>query len=208
MFMESVVPSRAAATAATFGIRIFLQVCQSFIAVFEELAQTIFERRCIVEAILTFMIVIERFSRCRCFFRRSRRFQCFDRKTDLAALWPEADRVSALHDANDVCLVLQADIAGVTMLLASDLPGVYEKYISVPADVLKVAHHGSADSTTPEFLAAVDPQILLLSNRLESRELRMAEAAGKIPLYTTEKHGGITIRFLGDGAYTVDTVTK
>lgn len=86
MFMESVVPSRAAATAATFGIRIFLQVCQSFIAVFEELAQTIFERRCVVETILTFMVVIERFSRCRCFFRRSRRFQCFDRKTDLAAL--------------------------------------------------------------------------------------------------------------------------
>lgn len=126
----------------------------------------------------------------------------------LTALWPEAGRVSALHDANDVCLVLQADIAGVTMLLASDLPGVYEKYISVPADVLKVAHHGSADSTTPEFLAAVDPQILLLSNRLKSREIRMVEAAGEIPLYTTEKHGGITIRFLGDGAYTVDTVTK
>lgn len=124
----------------------------------------------------------------------------------LTVLWPEAGRVSALHDANDVSLVLHADIAGVTMLLTSDLTGTYEKYVSLPADILKVAHHGSKTSTTADFLAAVDPQVLLLSNSDATREQRMAEVAGDTPLYSTEMHGGIVIRFLGDGEYSVETV--
>lgn len=126
----------------------------------------------------------------------------------LTVLWPEAGRVFAQQNANDVCLVLHADIAGVTMLLPSDLPGAYEPYISLPADILKVAHHGSKGSTTADFLRAVSPQVLLQSNRLESRQLHMAEAAGDIPLYSTEQHGGIIIRFPGDGTFTVDTVKE
>ncbi|MDD6050612.1 MAG: ComEC/Rec2 family competence protein [Clostridiales bacterium] len=121
----------------------------------------------------------------------------------LTALWPEAGRVTALHDANDACLVLYADIAGVTMLLPADLPGVYEHYVAVPADVLLAAHHGSKDSTTPDFLSAVNPQVLLLSNASASREQSMADVAGERPLYTTKQHGAITLRFLGDGAFEV-----
>jgi len=123
----------------------------------------------------------------------------------LTVLWPEATRVSPLHDANDVCLVLHADIAGVTMLLTSDLSGTYERYVQTPADILKVAHHGSAASTSPEFLAAVDPQAMLLSNSDERRESRMSERAGEIPLYSTEECGAITITFLGEGMFEVDT---
>ena len=142
-------------------------------------------------------------------FRYLRRGDAIDLPSGrLTVLWPLEGRVSALHDANDVNLVLHADIAGVTMLLTSDLPGMYEQYISVPADVLKIAHHGSKESTTPDFLAAVAPQILLQSNRLESRELHMAEVAGEIPLYSTEKHGAIIIRFLGDGEFAVETVKE
>ena len=119
----------------------------------------------------------------------------------LRVLWPEATRISALHDANDVCLVLQADIAGVTMLLTGDLSGTYEHYIQTPVDILKVAHHGSSASTSPEFLAAVDPQLLLLSNSDARREARMVELAGDIPLYSTEECGAVTITFLGEGAF-------
>lgn len=119
--------------------------------------------------------------------------------------WPEAGRVSAAHDANDVCLVLQAEVSGVTMLLTGDLSGMYEKYAAVPSDILKVAHHGSASSTSAEFLAAVDPQLLLLSNGDEKREARMAELAGDIPLFSTEKVGAITIHFIGNGEYEAET---
>lgn len=120
----------------------------------------------------------------------------------LTVLWPEAGRVSPLHDANDTCLVLHGDIAGVTMLLTGDLSGVYEHHLQLPADVLKAAHHGSASATSEEFLAAVDPQIILLSNKDERRESRMAELAGEIPLYSTEACGAVTITFLGNGEYT------
>ena len=124
----------------------------------------------------------------------------------LTVLWPEAGRVTALHDANDTCLVLYADIAGVTMLLPGDLPGAYERHVAVPADVLLAAHHGSRDSSTGDFLAAVNPQMLLLSNASASREQWMADTAGERPLYTTLQHGAITLRFDGEGAFRVETV--
>lgn len=118
-------------------------------------------------------------------------------------LWPTA-RVSALHDANDVNLVLQAEIGGVTMLLTGDLPGAYSRYAAMPSDILHASHHGSKDDNTADFLAAVNPQIILLSNRLASREAYMAELAGNIPLYSTESCGAVTVRFLGDGEFTVE----
>lgn len=124
----------------------------------------------------------------------------------LTVLWPEKDRVFAQHNANDACLVLRADIAGVSLLCTSDLTGAYEKYVQLPCDILKIAHHGSAESTSEAFLAAVDPQVLLQSNADEARDQRIAAMAGSTPLYTTEKHGGITIHFLGDGVFTVETV--
>ncbi len=123
----------------------------------------------------------------------------------ITVLWP-TERISALHDANDVNLVLQADIAGVTMLLTSDFSGAYSQYAALSSDILHAAHHGSKDANSAEFLAAVNPQIILLSNRLESREIHMAELAGDIPLYSTEACGAVTIRFTGDGEFTVETM--
>lgn len=126
----------------------------------------------------------------------------------LTVLWPEQGRVFPPHDANDVNLVLLADIAGVTMLLPGDLPSDYIPYAVLPADILKLPHHGSKLSCTPELLTAAAPQILLQSNRLESRELHAKELAGDIPFYSTRQHGGIIIRFLGDGEFTVETVKE
>lgn len=124
----------------------------------------------------------------------------------LTVLWPLEGRVSALHDANDVGLVLQAEIAGVTMLLTGDTGGEYAPYIARPADILKAPHHGSRAANTADFIAAVDPQLILQSNRLESRTLHMQELAGDIPLYTTDTCGTVTVRFLGDGKFFVRTM--
>lgn len=125
----------------------------------------------------------------------------------LRALWPEKGRVRPEHDANDVCLVLQAEVSGVTMLLASDLSGLYAKYAALPSDILKAPHHGSPQSCTPELLELVQPQIILQSNKNESRALHMAELAGDIPLYATDNCGAVTIRFTGDGSFTVSAFT-
>ena len=123
----------------------------------------------------------------------------------ITVLWP-TERISSLHDANDVNLVLQADIAGVTLLLPGDLSGAYSQYATVPSDILHAAHHGSKSANTAELLAAVDPQIILLSNRMASREEHMRALAGSIPLYSTESSGAVTVRFLGEGQFTVETM--
>lgn len=121
----------------------------------------------------------------------------------LTVLWPEAGRVSPLHDANDTCLVLYGEVAGVTMLLTGDLPGKYEHHLQLPADVLKAAHHGSNSATSTDFLSAVAPQVILLSNKDERREARMSELAGDVPLYSTAAYGAVTITFQREGTYTV-----
>ena len=123
----------------------------------------------------------------------------------ITVLWP-TERVSALHDANDVNLVLQAEVAGVTLLLTGDLPGPYSPYAAAPSDILRAAHHGSKSANTAESLAAVDPQLILLSNRLASREEHMRALARDVPLYSTESCGAVTVRFLGDGQFTVKTM--
>lgn len=122
----------------------------------------------------------------------------------LTVLWPQSGAVRPGQAANDTCLVLQADILGTTMLLASDLTSRYEMYASVPADILKAAHHGSDESTSPEFLSVVDPQIILLSCGTEEREAGFIPRADGVPVYSTNTSGAITIRFAED-AFTVET---
>lgn len=121
----------------------------------------------------------------------------------LRVLWPLPGHASPLHSANDVCLTFQAEVSGVTMLCTGDLSSLYEMYAAVPSDILKVAHHGSRDATSPAFLSAVDPQLLLLSNSNQRRTQRIQEMAGPIPVYATGTCGAITIELLGDGVYTL-----
>lgn len=123
---------------------------------------------------------------------------------ELTVLWPQAGAVRPGQTANDTCLALHADILGTTMLLAADLTSRYEMYAAVPADILKAAHHGSESSTSKEFLAAVGPQIILLSCGSEERETAFIPRAGDVPVYSTNTSGAITIRFAED-AFTVET---
>jgi len=121
-------------------------------------------------------------------------------------LWPEAGWTTSLHDANDACMVLYGQVGGVTMLLTADLTGTYAHYTALPADILKVSHHGSKADTTEAFLSAVSPQLLLLSNANQAREAHMTALAGPIPLYSTQACGAVTITFAGNGEFAVSTV--
>ena len=122
----------------------------------------------------------------------------------LTVLWPQAGTVRPGQSANDTCLALRADILGTSMLLAADLTSRYEMYAAVPADILKAAHHGSGESTSPAFLEAVGPQAILLSCGTENREAAFIPCAGDIPVYSTHSSGGITVRFT-ENAFTVET---
>lgn len=70
--------------------------------------------------------------------------------------------------------------------------------------VLKLAHHGSASSTTDEFLTVVNPQIAIVSAGLDNRYghpdeevLERLETKGNISIFNTIIHG--TIEFISDG---------
>jgi len=123
----------------------------------------------------------------------------------LTVLWPEQGRVRPGQSANAYSAVLRADVAGTSMLLTGDIAGAYEHYAAAPADILKIAHHGSASSTSAAFLEAVAPQILLLSCSSEEREADVSARLGDIPLYATGSDGAITIEFT-DHEYTVRTM--
>jgi len=123
----------------------------------------------------------------------------------ITVLWPEKGRVRPAQDANQSSLVLLAKVKGTTLLLTGDLDGLYEDYAAVPADVLKVAHHGSASSTSADFIQAASPKLLLLSCGNKARRQSMEERRQGIDLVDTDAHGAVTIHLEEDG-YSVETV--
>lgn len=86
-------------------------------------------------------------------------------------LWPEAalGEISPLAKNND-SLVMRLHYVDRTILLTGDGEKQVEYTMLAEnaaeflhADVLKVGHHGSKNSTMPEFLDAVNPRISVIS---------------------------------------------
>ncbi len=82
-------------------------------------------------------------------------------------LAPSADYRPAAEPGNDDSLVLRAAYGETSVLLEGDAEAPIEKaMLAEPAlhsSLLKVGHHGSATSTTPEFLARVAPKWAVIS---------------------------------------------
>ena len=69
---------------------------------------------------------------------------------------------------NNQSMVLHVRIGDTDFLLTGDIERAAERALldaggDLKADVLKVAHHGAATSSSPEFLAAVQPQVAIVS---------------------------------------------
>ncbi len=110
-------------------------------------------------------------------------------------LWPITGTVRADHDANDYSLALLCELDGVTLLNAGDLSGIYERYAARPADILKIAHHGSRNSTSEAFLAAVHPRVALLSTsgRQYMPSPVVTERLAGIATYRTDVSGAVIV---------------
>lgn len=117
----------------------------------------------------------------------------------VTVLWPEDGRVRPNQDANYSSLCLLVELRGTSLLLTGDLDGPYERYVARPADVLKIAHHGSASSTSREFFAAVDPQCALVSCEDGERLLRVRQLAENAAVYGSCECGAITLDFTDAG---------
>jgi competence protein ComEC len=127
-------------------------------------------------------------------------------------LWPEiAPEEVAPSAKNNDSLVLRLRYGSQTILLPGDAEKQTEREIlfengaeALHSDVLKIGHHGSKNSTTPEFLAAVQPRVGIISAGEDnpyghpSRELlERLENAG-VRILRTDRDGAVHV--LTDGA--------
>lgn len=115
----------------------------------------------------------------------------------MRVLWPYEGKVYPGRNANDSSLAMLWDLDGSTLLTAADLSGDYEHYAAQPAQVIKLAHHGSKDSTGQAFLERVKPQVALLttSDSLQARAqttLRRLETLG-CKVYATHTSGALIL---------------
>ena len=116
---------------------------------------------------------------------------------------------SDLHDSG---LVLRARAGAASVLFTGDVEEATERRLVdgphaawLDADLYQVGHHGSATSTSPELLAAVDPEVAVASYGLgnayhhpHAEVVERLEAAG-VALYGTGAHGTVTARHDADG---------
>jgi competence protein ComEC len=113
-------------------------------------------------------------------------------------------------DVDNNGVVLRLSWKEVSFLFTADIHKEAEWYLTarranLKSTVLKVAHHGSRTSTSPGFLAVVDPQVAVISvgadNRfgLPNTEVldRLTKRLGSHTVYLTSDDG--TIEFVTDG---------
>ena len=126
-------------------------------------------------------------------------------KLRLRVLWPE-DAGAPGEDPNENATVLLASYGDVDALLPADAEsGVTLPLRPPPVEILKVAHHGSADDGLPRLLELVRPQVAVIScgagndyGHPTSSTVAALEGAPNLDLYRTDEDGRVTVET--DGA--------
>jgi competence protein ComEC len=121
--------------------------------------------------------------------------------------------VVAASDTNDASIVMRLDYGETSFLFTGDASSEVERellqfYDALDVDVLKVGHHGSDTSTSPEFVSAVSPDIALISVGADNsyghpkREVLETLTAAGANVLRTDTDG--TVQLVSDGT----TVTQ
>jgi competence protein ComEC len=120
---------------------------------------------------------------------------------------PPGDWRVASTPSNNDSLVMRVTFGNTSALLTGDVDKKVERELvkqQPRADVLKVAHNGSATSTTPEFLSAVRPQFAVIFAGAHNsfghprREVLERLAQAHVITYRTDTLGAST--FILDGS--------
>jgi competence protein ComEC len=115
---------------------------------------------------------------------------------------------------NDASLVLRAALGGHAVLFPGDLEADGEGELAgrgdvgdaIGADVLKVPHHGSRTSSSPELLDAVRPRVAVISLGWRNQfhfpapEVVARYADRGVTVLRTDRDGAVTVRLKRDGA--------
>lgn len=111
-------------------------------------------------------------------------------------------------DANDACLAVRVSMGAIDTFFACDLDADQESIIlsrpvELDSEILKVAHHGSDLGSSAEFLAAVTPEVAVISVGYNSYGHPGAQTLARLDdagagVWRTDQDGHITV--LTDGA--------
>jgi len=117
-------------------------------------------------------------------------------------LFPPRDWPVGLEPKNNDSMVLHVSYGETSVLLEGDAEKAVERRIAglhnPHADLLKVGHHGSATSTTPEILAAVKPTYAVISLGYRTNfgfpkpEVLERLQASQVHVYRTDINGAVT----------------
>ncbi len=119
----------------------------------------------------------------------------------VAVLAPPRNAETRISRPNDESLVMKVSYGATAALLEGDAEKKTEKQVAEKdpeADLLKVAHHGSATSTIPDLLAAVHPKFAIISVGTRNvyghprREVLDRLAAAHVLIYRTDMDGAVT----------------
>jgi competence protein ComEC len=118
----------------------------------------------------------------------------------LRILWPDGPGLPG-EDPNQQAVVLLVSYGKVDALLTADAESDVTLPIDPPpAEILKVAHHGSSDEGLPELLERVQPEIAVISvgahndygHPAPSTLATLRRAAG-LRLYRTDEDGRVVV---------------
>ncbi len=114
---------------------------------------------------------------------------------------PKAGLAPSQRDQDDESLVLRMQYGATSVLLVGDAHERIEELLareSPQADLLKVGHHGSATSSSPDFLRAVRPRFAVVSVGLNNSfrhprtEVMQRYTDAHIPTYRTDLAGAVS----------------
>lgn len=125
---------------------------------------------------------------------------------------------SEYSDLNDYSIVIMVEFAGRRVLFSgdSDRPShgeMMQKWTDLSADVYKVAHHGSADNNTLDWISAISPAYAVIScdgvsyNHPHEETLVNLDAAD-VTIYRTDKDGSVTLTVDSAGEMKFETSGK
>jgi competence protein ComEC len=124
-------------------------------------------------------------------------------------LWPPVD---CDMNSNNCGEVVKLYYAGKTILFTADIQEPPERELmkdpqQLKADILIAPHHGSAETTTAAFIAAIHPRMILASNarKLTHKQKTFDALAKDYPFYRTSRFGAVTVSIDDEGKIAIDT---
>jgi len=133
-------------------------------------------------------------------------------EVNLRVLSPSSPSPFSGINANSI--VSMIEYKNFRMLLMADATDATERYLlkqgsNLKSDILKVAHHGHNDASSPEFIRAVSPSLSIISvNKDNSRGypskavLELIKASGSM-LLRTDRDGDVVVKVARNGKFSV-----